>query len=95
MTTVTKLVLVLLFIQLSIESESARPWLHRSDMSSNHHYQFNDDANRWTTARERCRAQGGDLVTIDDVNELVGVYVTILYVEIVSNRHGYYRTMLL
>jgi hypothetical protein len=45
------------------------PWLHRPGTSRQ--YQFNDDENSWMYARERCKAGGGDLASINDDAELV------------------------
>lgn len=63
------MLLFLLLASLTLAVAQDRPWLRRAD--SNNQYQFNDDENSWVYARERCRAQGADLVSINDKQELV------------------------
>ncbi len=44
-------------------------WLVRPNSTSL--YQFNQNENFWQFAREKCLAQGGDLVSFNDRAELV------------------------
>lgn len=63
------LVVVRVLLAALLVAGQERPWLRRPN--SNNQYQFNDDENSWVYARERCRAQGADLVSINDREELV------------------------
>ena len=69
---------ILLLCMLIHESSSflTRPWLRRAN--STHQYQFNDDKRTWMEAREVCRQQGGDLLSVNDNHEFVSAHLSIL-----------------
>jgi hypothetical protein len=67
--------IIVLLAQLTLMRCSDRPWLRRPN--SNNQYQFNDDENSWIYARERCKAQGADLVSITSAEEMVCVHICI------------------
>lgn len=54
--------------------ESFYPWLQRSN--STNEYKFLSAGGTWDESQEKCRAEGGDLVSLNDQAELV------------SNRHA-------